>query len=554
MLVGKKLGPFRVERELGSGAMGTVYLGANEETGRAVAIKFIAPGLLSNEISIERFLRESGLLKRLHHPNIAKYLGSGRLGKTPFYIMEFLEGESLDKILERRVRIPWQDVAAWGIQLCLALQHAHEEGIIHRDLKPSNVMLLEDGVIKLTDFGIAKDTDAATLTGTNATLGTASYMSPEQCRGAKDLTGKADLYSMGILFYELITGRKPFVADSPMDLFLMHVKGTFGRPSTFALDLPIWFDKLICHLMAKSPEDRPLSAAKVATELQAIQAKAAEQTSAGLDRATLRRADRTGDVTRLDDEDRDAARTLLGKKKRRKSATPFYTRNWFTFSAVGLILACALYLGYFVFLKPPSAESLFAQIGPLMRSEKLDVQREAREPIRQFLEYHPGHVQAEQVRAWRDRLELGMCQWYVNRERKGDGDPPSAWDAIEDEKGGRLAEAGKRWKDLVKLKESADSDQRGWGLFAEKSLRDLAQVEVLAKSLETRVRIERDTKAKAEGKTEAERIALDLYRALLADDRKTARRHCDDLKRATAHDESMRSHQLLSLKLTRDLQ
>ena len=261
MLVGKKLGPFRVERELGSGAMGTVYLGANEETGRAVAIKFIAPGLLANETAIERFLRESALLKRLQHPNIAKYLGSGRYKKTPFYIMEFLEGESLDKVLERRVRIPWEDVARWGIQLCRALQHAHEEGVIHRDLKPSNVMLLEDGVIKLTDFGIAKDTDAAALTGTHATLGTASYMSPEQCRGAKNLTGKADLYSMGILFYELITGRKPFVADSPMDLFLMHVKGTFGRPSTFALDLPIWFDKLICQLMAKSPDDRPLSAA-----------------------------------------------------------------------------------------------------------------------------------------------------------------------------------------------------------------------------------------------------------------------------------------------------
>src|SRR5258708_4168186 len=234
MLVGKQFGPFKVESELGSGAMGSVYRGVDETTGKHVAIKIIAPGLATNPTAIERFLRESGVLKRLSHPNIARYLGSGRYHGAPFYIMEFIKGESLDHILERRGRIPWEEVVTIGKQLCRALQVAHDAGIIHRDLKPSNLMILPDGAAKLTDFGIAKDTDASGLTATHSTLGTAAYMSPEQCRGSKDITYKSDLYSMGIMFYELVTGKKPFQSDNPMDVFLMHVKGTGARPSTFA--------------------------------------------------------------------------------------------------------------------------------------------------------------------------------------------------------------------------------------------------------------------------------------------------------------------------------
>src|SRR4051794_10641208 len=126
MLVGKQLGPFLVEKELGSGAMGSVFRGKDSKSGRPVAIKIIAPGLALNETSIERFLRESGVLKRLSHPNIARYLGSGRYHGTPFYIMEYLEGESLDKVLERRGRVTWEEVVEWGAQLCHALQHAHD--------------------------------------------------------------------------------------------------------------------------------------------------------------------------------------------------------------------------------------------------------------------------------------------------------------------------------------------------------------------------------------------------------------------------------------------
>src|SRR5256885_15683284 len=136
---------------------------------------------------------------------------------------ESVEGESLDQVLARRSRFSWEEVVAIGEQLCQALQHSHEKGIIHRDLKPSNLMVLADGTVKLTDFGIAKDTDVTALTAQNVTVGTAAYMSPEQCKGERSLSAKSDLYSMGVMFYELLTGRKPFIAESPIDMFQAHV-------------------------------------------------------------------------------------------------------------------------------------------------------------------------------------------------------------------------------------------------------------------------------------------------------------------------------------------
>src|SRR5262245_31789308 len=173
MLLGQKLGPFLIDKELGSGAMGTVFLARHEPTGQRVAIKVMAPGL-SSEGALARFQREAPILKQLKHRGIVRLLASGKFGKNPFYAMEYVEGESLDKVMARRGRIAWEEVVAMGKQLCDALQHAHHKGIVHRDLKPSNLMVLSDGTVKLMDFGIAKDMDVTALTAANCTVGTRS--------------------------------------------------------------------------------------------------------------------------------------------------------------------------------------------------------------------------------------------------------------------------------------------------------------------------------------------------------------------------------------------
>src|SRR5206468_9649378 len=140
-----------------------------------------------------RFEREWEILKQLKHPNIVRLIATGRISGTPFYAMEFVEGEALDEVMARRGRISWEEVVRLGRQLCAALQHAHEKGIVHRDLKPSNLIMLKDDTLKLTDFGIAKDMDVTALTAQNLTVGTAAYMSPEQCRGEKTVSAKSDL-------------------------------------------------------------------------------------------------------------------------------------------------------------------------------------------------------------------------------------------------------------------------------------------------------------------------------------------------------------------------
>src|SRR5438876_6034942 len=195
MLVGQKVGPFLIDMELGSGAMGTVYRATYEKSGQRVAVKVMSPAI-SSETAQARFEREGEILKQLNHPNIVRLYGVGKAHGLRYYAMEYIQGESLDKVMQRRGRLPWEEVVALSQQLCAALQHAHQQGIIHRDLKPSNLMLVPNDIIKLTDFGIAKDLDVTQITAAHCTVGTAAYMSPEQCRGDKDINFKSDLYSL----------------------------------------------------------------------------------------------------------------------------------------------------------------------------------------------------------------------------------------------------------------------------------------------------------------------------------------------------------------------
>ena len=320
MLIGQQIGPFFIERELGSGAMGSVYLARFDRKGTVMpaALKVISLGLLGNDSAMARFTREAAILKQLRHPHIVRLLATGKYRQTPFIAMEYVAGESMDKALLRRVRLSWEESFEYGIQLCDALQHAHEKGIIHRDLKPSNLMITREGVLKLTDFGIAKDTDVTALTGANSTIGTAAYMSPEQCKGVRDLTPRSDLYSLGVVFFELITGRKPFTGESTVDMFMKQVTEKPPRPSRLVADLPPQVESLILHLMEKKPEDRPLDALRVKQTIQDIFTKMEAQASLGAVAAGARRIDRPLGDQPLTDEDREAARALTGKKKRKQ--------------------------------------------------------------------------------------------------------------------------------------------------------------------------------------------------------------------------------------------
>lgn len=362
MLVGQQIGPFLVERELGSGAMGTVYKARFDKDGKVVpvALKLVSLGLLGNESAMARFDREAAILKAMRHPNIVRLFATGKFKKLPFIAMEYVDGETVDAVLERRGRIGWEQVVTWSKQLADALQHAHDKDVIHRDLKPSNLMLTKDGTLKLTDFGIAKGNDDLGLTGTNNTIGTAAYMSPEQCRGEKTLGARSDLYSFGIVMYELLTGRKPFTAENTVDMFLKHVNETPPRPRRLVQDIPVWLDNLVMFMMAKDKDLRPQDAATVRRMLNEIEEKVQNQQSVGAELANARRADRPLTDGPLDDEDREAARAIRGKKKKKKKV-PLLQQTWVKAVALGVPLV-AIAAALVVALKPPSLEAQYAAV------------------------------------------------------------------------------------------------------------------------------------------------------------------------------------------------
>ncbi|HKA08187.1 MAG TPA: serine/threonine-protein kinase [Gemmataceae bacterium] len=495
MHVGQAIGPFIIEKELGSGAMGTVYRAILHEDGkpdRTVALKVIAFGLSGNEQALARFEREYKILKQLKHPNIVRHVGTGRYKGTSFFAMEFVDGRSLDKVMaDRMVGVPgkpaftWEEVVEMGKPLCAALQHAHDKGIIHRDLKPSNLMVTPEGILKLTDFGIAKDIDVTALTGANNTIGTAAYMSPEQCKGERNLTGKSDLYSLGVVFYELLTGRKPFQAESSVDMFLLHVQGTFTRPAQLNPDIPVWLDTLVCQMMEKKPEHRPRDAAMVGQVLEEIEEKIASQVSAGADRATARAAG-----TRLEnDDDRRAVRAIRAasrKKKLRRKRRPFYRHNLF------VIVACLALLAGFGWVlvsafSPPSAESLLQTI----ESNKDDPETQEK-IVARYLKYY-GDRDDEPTRKMKDLArDLKVKERehvLLNRHRRDNlrarpeaDDDPEAYKktmaALTAENEGDLFTARTAWVELVE-KYSNDSSQAKalWGWHAQKKLNDLAAAE-----------------------------------------------------------------------------
>ncbi len=371
MLVGETIGPFTIEKELGSGAMGTVYkakYAKGEGVTVPVAIKMISMGLLGNEGAVARFDREAAILKQLRHPHIVRLLAVGKYRKTPFIAMEYVDGESLDRVLTRRQSLAWEDVVTYGKQLCDALQHAHDKGIVHRDLKPSNLMVSSQGVLKLTDFGIAKDTDVTALTGANSTIGTAAYMSPEQCRGDKTLGPKSDLYSLGVCLYELLTGKKPFVGESTIDMFMKHVGETPVRPRKLVQDLPIWLDNLVMFLLEKDKANRPLDAATVGRMLAEIEEKVQAQQSVGAEVANARRADRPVGEGPLNAADKDAAKSLRSgdRKKKKKKAKPLTQRAGFRAAVVASALAVLVAVGGYLTLgnvfKSASVEEAFAKV------------------------------------------------------------------------------------------------------------------------------------------------------------------------------------------------
>lgn len=492
--IGERLGSFRLEETLGSGAMGVVFRATHETTGRPAAVKIVHGELAQKGKVFERFEREAEILKQFRHPNIVRWLAWGRFRGTSYFAMEYVEGVTLQRILQDRGELPWREVVDLAIQLADALQYAHDMNVVHRDLKPSNLMIMNDGRLKLTDFGIAKNLERTTqLTAPGRTLGTAAYMAPEQICGTPAVSHKTDLYALGILIYQMLTGGAPFESSSAVALMHCHLNEPPPRPSDKVGDLPRELDDLVVKLMAKAPADRPWDAAAVKQVLVGLKEKAQrgepiamvwpKEDSPGSHpiRARLgepaptrrKKVHKSGTFSSLISvfASRDQNQSGLGSRLLNKPMLE-------TLGLGTALVAIGGFIGYWLW--PPGASYLHRQAATLMASPHRSDWINAQEEYLDVLDRkHPDHPFKSDVRKWRDQIALDeangrakildspvqtqLSEPRTHAERQYISFSTLAAKASAEGNDGQAAEF---WREMARLMRSDDQEERKWHLLA----------------------------------------------------------------------------------------
>jgi serine/threonine-protein kinase len=433
-MIGAKLGSWVIDKELGRGGMGRVYLAHHEFGVGQAAVKVLSAELAAESGFQHRFQREIEALRQLDHPNIVRFLEAGCQDGHHYYAMEYVEGRSLEELLHERGQLPWAEVLDAALQVCAALKHAHDRGVIHRDLKPPNLLRTPAGVVKLTDFGIAKVFATGQLTATGGIVGTAEYLSPEQAAG-KPVTKRSDLYSLGVVLYTLVTGRTPFEGEGFVDLLHKHRFAQFDRPQKLVPELPYELDEVICQLLEKDPARRPADGLVLQRQLDSIRRKLerkAHATSAAVPhgptvadhRAQLDSPrDREGPATLMSRLVRDE----LHQQNRGGPVAQFFNRPWVL---VPLFLLCVGVLVWTFWFREDEDEPARPQSAAPSEAERIFRlgQRHERE----------GDVGAAQ-RDWQDVVAIfggvESERFWVGRARQGlkqlrEADNPQRWASV----------------------------------------------------------------------------------------------------------------------------
>ena len=499
--LGEKLGSFRLEEVLGTGAMGVVFKATQETTQRRAAVKIIQGEIAENTKLLERFIREAEIIKQFRHPNIVRWLATGRFKGTYYFAMEYVDGDTFEKLLQDRGELPWREAVDLAIQICDALQYAHQQGVVHRDLKPSNLMITRDGRVKLTDFGIAKDLDRTALTAPGRTLGTAAYMAPEQIRGTPAVSHKTDLYAFGAVLYQMLVGQPPFTGASAVVLMHQHINEPPPRPSAKIHEIPRALDDLVIALMAKNPIERPWDADAAGLVLTELRDKTERKEAVAMVWPTADSP--AADPPRANGPVTSAETSSPSKTARKRTKTGGKSRGARDGSGSGIagalskvgmetiglvfaLIAVGALMVYWVW--PPSASYLYRRAVPLMESSRradwLIAMREYIEPLdRRF----PDHPHREQTQAWRDQIALdeaeGRSKLLASPVKTRFSEPQTNGErqfimfnelATKAEAEGDELTAQRIWREMSATVNADDPDDRKWFLLANKRADELA--------------------------------------------------------------------------------
>ncbi|MBX3441708.1 MAG: protein kinase [Planctomyces sp.] len=388
----RRVGPFELSDRLGVGGMGMVYRATYLKTGQQVALKMLAPDLIADPKVAQRFEREMAILQKLKHPHIIRYYGGSTSGSQRWYAMELVPSGALDKLIREKGPLVWEQTVEYGIQIAKALEHAHAAGVIHRDLKPANLLVASNGTLKLSDFGIARDTEATALTQAGKTVGTMAYMAPEQITGKHPISRKTDLYALGCVLFEMLAGKPPFAAETQPEILFKHLDEDPPSVREVAWQTPVWLEELIHDLLEKSPDDRPFDALAVQVRLEEVKTKAAEQKS-------VVGATKAGGGVTIEGGALVTKSLSQKKKKKRTATTPVWERAWFLALCLIVVVSGAAWAVW-----PASEAKLFAEAQSIVQSGNPDDLFKAESTLNRLKSRYPEGQHAGQVQQWLDDI------------------------------------------------------------------------------------------------------------------------------------------------------
>ncbi|MGO9115199.1 MAG: serine/threonine protein kinase [Thermoguttaceae bacterium] len=437
-----RLGPYRIVRKVGRGGMGTVFMGVDDSSGQTAAIKLLSADMAQQSDFRERFKAEIETLRKLNHPNIVQIFGFGEEEELIFYAMEFVSGSSLEEQLSRGRAFSWREVAQFGIAVARALRHAHDRGVIHRDIKPGNLLLPEEGMLKLSDFGIARLFGSGRLTGAGSVLGTAEFMSPEQAEG-RPVDPRSDLYSLGGVLYVLLARRPLYIARSFAE---MLDKQRFEKPVPLrqvAADIPAEMEQIIHRLLEKNPDRRFGTATVLERRLETMletftvsppagamhvtvePARAASQ--AGVDPLPIDPLAQTVAATQVPDNPALPAAPSAPASESPPRTTGHFVPvrpgeldvalperpagTWISPHTWALVVGLvALWLLAWYMLQPPTADGLYRRIQRKTEGESVESLEQAEDDIRLFLSRFPHDPRSEGLKDFALRIDISQLK------------------------------------------------------------------------------------------------------------------------------------------------